>query len=66
MKKLKGHENVCEYIDNFEDMKFKYLVMEFCNGGDLIQQLKKRKRFTEDESIQYMSEILEAFKAFHK
>lgn len=40
--------------------------MEFCNGGDLIQQLKKRKRFTEDESIQYMSEILEAFKAFHK
>jgi hypothetical protein len=28
--------------------------MEFCNGGDLIQELKIRERFPEAEAIAYM------------
>lgn len=40
--------------------------MEFCNGGDLIQELKKKERFPEAEAIGYMGEILDAFRGFHK
>ncbi len=28
-----------------------YLIMEFCNGGDLDAYVKKRKYLTEDEAI---------------
>ncbi|KRW99278.1 Protein kinase-like domain [Pseudocohnilembus persalinus] len=65
LKKLKGHPNICEYMNNFEDMKFKYLVMEFCNGGDLIQELKRNGKFSEEKALAYIGQILEAFKALH-
>jgi len=31
----KGNENVVRFIDNFMSEKCLFIVMEYCNGGDL-------------------------------
>jgi serine/threonine-protein kinase ULK/ATG1 len=53
IKVLKSCEN--SNIIRLYDMKKTsnnfYLIMEFCNGGDLDAYVKKRKYLTEDEAI---------------
>lgn len=39
-----------------------YLVYEFCNGGTLEDQIKKKKHLSEQESIVVFKQILNAFK----
>ena len=29
--KALNHPNICSYIDDFEDSRFNYLVLEYCN-----------------------------------
>ena len=43
------------YIDDFETINHAYLVLEFCNEGDLEEYIEKKNniRITEDEAIEY-------------
>ena len=41
------HENIVKLLNVITTAKFFYLVMEYCNGGDLNKHLKKHKRFEE-------------------
>lgn len=43
-----------------------YLVLEYCNEGDLMQFLKRKERLTEDEAIEFLVQILTAFKTLVK
>lgn len=38
-----------------------YLIMEFCNDGDLDTYVKKRKYLTEDESVEILCELINGF-----
>jgi serine/threonine protein kinase len=38
-----------------------YLILEYCNDGDLDAYVKKRKYLTEEESIEILCEIINAF-----
>ena len=42
------------YIDDFETINHAYLVLEFCNEGDLEKYIEKKnnRRITEDEAIE--------------
>lgn len=43
-----------------------YLMIEYCNEGDLMQYLKKRGKLTEEETIEFFVQILNAFKTLVK
>lgn len=43
-----------------------YLMLEYCNEGDLMQYLKKRGKLTEEEAVEIFIQILNAFKTLVK
>lgn len=43
-----------------------YLIIEYCNEGDLMQHLKARGRLTEEETIEFLVQILNGFKTLVK
>lgn len=43
-----------------------YLMLEYCNEGDLMQYLKKRGKLTEEEAVDIFVQILNAFKTLVK
>ena len=55
LKRL-NHRNVCKYVDDFEDLKYNYLVMEYCNQGDLLNKMLQNKdhRFNEAQALTYI------------
>jgi len=40
--------------------------MEYCPGGDLFEQMKIKKKFSEDEARLYLAEIIVAIEFLHK
>ena len=65
------HPNIIGYIDCFlnEKTKVLYIVMEYANGGDLSQKIKKYKKekkiFDENEIWYYLIQIINGLKALH-
>ena len=69
---LKGlnHPNIVKFIDIKKTKKHYYIIMEYCNGGELADslekyQLKYGKPFKEDLVQYFMRQIISAFKHIH-
>ena len=43
-----------------------YLILEYCNGGDLDAYVKKRKYLTEEEAIEMMCQLIHGFEHLYK
>ncbi|OEL19701.1 Calcium-dependent protein kinase 16 [Dichanthelium oligosanthes] len=39
LKALKGHENIVHFYNAFEDDSYVYIVMELCEGGELLDRI---------------------------
>jgi serine/threonine protein kinase len=52
------HDNVCKYENSFEDNKNVYILMEYCQNGNLASFLKLRGILEEIEIRYYMFQIL--------
>uniref|UniRef100_A0A0E0JUZ5 non-specific serine/threonine protein kinase n=1 Tax=Oryza punctata TaxID=4537 RepID=A0A0E0JUZ5_ORYPU len=39
LKELKGHENIVHFYNAFEDDSYVYIVMELCEGGELLDRI---------------------------
>ncbi|CAJ2506913.1 Uu.00g080990.m01.CDS01 [Anthostomella pinea] len=72
MKRLKGHKPIVTYIDSHaSEMKGGgyevFLLMEFCNGGGLIDFMNTRlqHRLTEPEILNIFSDIAEGVACMH-
>lgn len=55
------HENIINLKDFTEDEYHYYLIMEYCNGGDLHQKIRKGK-ISEDIAKNYMKQIMFALR----
>lgn len=44
------HENIIKLFDFVEDQEFYYLILEYCDCGDLRNYIKKKKRLIETEA----------------
>ncbi|XP_071697897.1 CDPK-related kinase 5-like [Rutidosis leptorrhynchoides] len=59
LRALSIHGNIVDFYDAFEDNDNVYLVMELCEGGELLERiLTRRGEFSEDESKNIMVQIL--------
>ncbi|CAH1417378.1 unnamed protein product [Lactuca virosa] len=59
LQALAGHRNLIHFYDAFEDDDNVYIVMELCEGGELLDRILSRGgKFNEDESKNVMLQIL--------
>ncbi|KAH7314555.1 hypothetical protein KP509_21G008900 [Ceratopteris richardii] len=60
MKALSGHENVVQLYEAFEDDDYVYLVMELCEGGELLDRILARKdgRYSEKDAAAVVRQML--------
>lgn len=64
LTKLK-HENVVGLYDCKETQLNVYLIMEYCNGGELGDYLKKKGTLSEDTIRLFLRQLSNAMKALH-
>lgn len=62
------HPNIMHLFDFLESGSSYYLVMQYCNRGDLESYLSKQARnyFTEKEAIYYLKQIMNGFQVLRK
>lgn len=58
--------NIIKLYDIKKTQNNIYLVTEYCNEGDLMQYLKEKKRLTEEEAVDFLIQIVNAFKTLTK
>ena len=46
------HKNIVQYISHFEHKKILYIVLEFCNDGDLSNKINRRKKFKKELDVE--------------
>lgn len=63
-----NHPNIMHLYDFLESGNNYYLIMQFCNNGDLEQYMKNKNKkfFSEDESIYFLKQIMCGFQELHK
>ncbi len=59
------HPNILRLFEVFEDQKNIYLVTEFCEGGELFDEIISRKNFTEKDAAQIIKQVLSAIAYCH-
>ena len=50
---------------NLQDDIHTYIVMEYLRGGELLQRIRRKKRFTEAESARVMGKLISAVNFMH-
>ncbi|KAK2380538.1 CDPK-related kinase [Trifolium repens] len=59
LRALNGHSNLVQFYDAFEDQENVYIVMELCEGGELLDMILSRGgKYTEDDAKAVMVQIL--------
>ena len=65
LKKLK-HPNVIKIDKILEDSKMFYIIMEYCENGELFNRIVERQRLTEDEAAIFYYQIISGLEYIHK
>ncbi|KAJ0971007.1 hypothetical protein J5N97_018966 [Dioscorea zingiberensis] len=67
LKALKGHENVVHFHNAFEDDNYVYIVMELCEGGELLDRIlsKKDSRYSEKDAAVVVRQMLKVAAQCH-
>ncbi|CAJ1032254.1 Protein kinase domain/Protein tyrosine kinase, putative [Leishmania lindenbergi] len=60
------HPNIVRYVEQFENNNNLYIVMEYCDGGDLAEKVKQsRGPMKESSMLYYFSQICLAMEYLH-
>lgn len=60
------NNNIVRLIDIKKTVNNIYLILEYCNEGDLMAALKAKKKFSQEEALEYFVQILHAFQTLVK
>lgn len=61
------HPNIVQYRESFEESGCLYIVMDYCEGGDLFKRINAQKGilFTEDQILDWFVQLCLALKHVH-
>uniref|UniRef100_A0A8C4SC18 non-specific serine/threonine protein kinase n=1 Tax=Erpetoichthys calabaricus TaxID=27687 RepID=A0A8C4SC18_ERPCA len=61
------HPNIVQYRESFEESGCLYIVMDYCEGGDLYKRINNQKGvlFSEDQILDWFVQICLALKHVH-
>lgn len=60
------HPNILRIFETFEDDKNYFVVTEFCDGGELFEEIIEWGKFTEEDAAVLMKQILTCVNYCHK
>uniref|UniRef100_A0A3P9M9G0 non-specific serine/threonine protein kinase n=1 Tax=Oryzias latipes TaxID=8090 RepID=A0A3P9M9G0_ORYLA len=62
-----SHPNIVQYKESFEEGGCLYIVMDYCEGGDLFKKINSQKGvlFSEDQILDWFVQICLALKHVH-
>ncbi|KAJ3274675.1 Cell cycle serine/threonine-protein kinase cdc5/MSD2 [Terramyces sp. JEL0728] len=60
------HQNICRFVDCFEDEENVYIILELCTNKTFVDLLKKRKRLVTIEVRFYMWQLLDGIRYMHR
>ena len=62
------HPNIVAFEESFEAEGHLYIVMEYCDGGDLMQRIKHQrgKLFPEDTILHWFTQVCLGVNHIHK
>eukprot|EP01083_Nonionella_stella_P032799 89746_1 len=66
LSKLTNHPNIIKMYDFCETPHGLYMVLEYCNGGDIMQKIQVQKKFTEAEAKHLTRQIVAGMSYFHQ
>jgi len=61
-----NNPNIIKLYDMKKTANNFYLILEYCNEGDMGEYLKQKKYITEDEAVEYLIQIISGFKTLVK
>ena len=61
-----SHPNIVNIYEIFEDRKKYYIITEFCEGGELFEQITKKGFYNELEAAKIIKQILQAVNYLHQ
>lgn len=64
--RVSRHANVVRLIETFEDQKCYYLVMEFCDGGDLLNAIIEHGALSEHRAATALRQLAAAISFLHE
>jgi calcium-dependent protein kinase len=64
--KTLDHPNILRIYEFFEDRKHYYIVMEYCKGGSLTQEIERRQHFTEVQAALVIAQVISAVGYLHE
>ena len=59
------HPYITTYVESFEDQKYLYIVMEYCEGQEMFLYLEEKEQFTEKNAASTMYKVLEGLNHVH-
>jgi len=62
----RGHKNIIQLIEYFEEPERFYLVFEKINGGQLLDHIQNRVKFTEREACYVVKDLAVALQFLHR
>ncbi|KAF8405370.1 hypothetical protein HHK36_010274 [Tetracentron sinense] len=67
LQALTGHENVVQFHNAFEDESYVFIVMELCEGGELLDRIlaKKDSRYSEKDAAIIVRQMLKVAAECH-
>ena len=65
MEELKGHPNVVGIEDTFADDAHVYIVMPLMRGGELLERIRSRLRFSEADACALFEKLTSALEHMH-
>ena len=65
MSKLE-HPHIMHLFEFMETSNNFYLVIQYCNNGDLENYLKKMGKLSEDEAVYFLMQIMNGFQVLHR
>jgi len=60
------HPNILKILEFFDDENFFYIVTEICKGGELFDEIVRRKKFSENCAVILMKQIFQCVNYCHK
>lgn len=64
--RLLDHPHIVRLVESFEDHKYTHLILELCEGGELLEQIIQAKFFTEATAAKYIKQMLLALNYLHQ
>jgi calcium-dependent protein kinase len=63
-KKL-DHPNIIKLYEMWEDKSYYFLVMDFCEGGDLLDRIDEKQGLDAGQAAHYLKQVLGALAYLH-